>query len=159
MRLTTRVDLALRAVVELGASPEVLSGHELARRQAASYGFLVAVLSQLRAAGIVRSSRGREGGFSLSRPASEISLADVIRAVDGPLALIAGDHPEQHGYSGAALRLQDVWFALREHERAVLENVTVADVAQDTLPPEISSAAARGRAEGIRMLRRSSRNR
>lgn len=154
MRLTSRVDLALRAAAELAGTDDVLAGHELAKRQGASYGFLVTVLGQLRAAGIVRSVRGRSGGFVLGRPAAEVSLADVIRAVDGPLALIVGDHPEQHSYAGHARTLQDVWFALRENERDVLEKVTLAHVAAAELPAEVRNSAERGRLEGIRVLRR-----
>ncbi len=148
------MDLALRAAAELAGADGVVPGHELARRQDASYGFLVAVLGQLRASAIVRSVRGREGGFMLARPAGDISLADVIRAVDGPLALIVGDHPEQHSYAGHARTLQDVWFALRENERDVLEKVTLAHVASGDLPSEVRTSAERGRLEGIRVLRR-----
>lgn len=154
MRLTGRVDLALRAATELAAEGAMVTAPELARRQGASYGFLVAVLSQLRAGGIVRSVRGREGGFELARPAAEVALADVIRCVDGPLALIAGDFPEQHTYPSATATLQDVWLALRENERSVLERVTLADVAAGRLPPELQAAAERGRVAGPRSAAR-----
>src|SRR5215469_11236898 len=119
MRLSARSDYALRAVIELAAAgPGHVTADQLARAQAIPGKFLEAILTQLRRAGLVRSQRGPEGGFWLARPAGEISLADVIRAIDGPLLGVRGERPENVDYTGAAEPLQSVWIALRATERA-----------------------------------------
>jgi Rrf2 family protein len=99
--------------------------------------FLEGILGELRRAGLVESRRGPEGGYLLGRPASEITVADVIRAIDGPLAVVRGARPESTTYDGAARRLQDVWIAVRASLRNVLERTTVADIAFDHLPAHV----------------------
>lgn len=138
MRLSARVDYGLRAGAELAAAgPGPVKADQIARAQDIPGKFLESILLQLRRAGIVRSQRGAEGGYWLARPAQDISLADVIRALDGPLALMRGERPEHVEYRGAAKSLQEVWIALRANERAVLERVTLADLASGDLPERV----------------------
>src|SRR5215469_12647159 len=119
MRLSARADYALRAAVELAASAgDHTTAEQLAQAQHIPAKFLEAILTQLRRAGLVRSQRGPDGGFWLARNADEISLADIIRAIDGPLLGVRGERPENLGYIGAAEPLQTVWIALRANERA-----------------------------------------
>ena len=99
--------------------------------------FLLNILSELRTGGLVRSRRGVDGGYQLARPAHEITVADVIRAVDGPLANIAGDRPEDVAYTGAAEALRLTWIALRTQMRSVLETVTLANLASGQLPDAV----------------------
>ena len=142
MRLSARSDYALRAVIELAAAgPGHVTADQLARSQAIPGKFLEAILTQLRRAGLVRSQRGPEGGFWLARSAGEISLADVIRAIDGPLLGVRGERPENLGYTGAAEPLQSVWIALRANERAILEEVTLEHVVTGNLPPSVRKLA------------------
>ena len=142
MRLSARSDYALRAVIELAAAgPGHVTADQLARTQAIPGKFLEAILTQLRRAGLVRSQRGPEGGFWLARPAGEISLADVIRAIDGPLLGVRGERPENLGYTGAAEPLQSVWIALRANERAILEEVTLEHIVTGILPPSVRKLA------------------
>ncbi|PSL01000.1 BadM/Rrf2 family transcriptional regulator [Murinocardiopsis flavida] len=142
MRLSARVDYALRAAAELAAaSGGPVTAEQLARAQAIPGKFLENILTQLRRAGLVRSQRGPVGGYWLARPAGEISLADIIRAVDGPLANVRGERPEHVDYDGAARSLQQVWIALRASERAILETVTLNDVATGSLPESVRTLA------------------
>ena len=142
MRLSARSDYALRAVIELAAAgPGHVTAEQLARTQAIPGKFLEAILTQLRRAGLVRSQRGPEGGFWLARPAGEISLADVIRAIDGPLLGVRGERPENLGYTGAAEPLQSVWIALRANERAILEEVKLEHIVTGNLPPSVRKLA------------------
>lgn len=143
MRLSARVDYALRAVVELAAaaSDAPVSAERLARAQEIPGKFLESILVQLRRGGVVHAQRGPDGGYRLARPAKEISLADVIRVIDGPLAHVRGHRPEELGYRGAATALQDVWIALRANERKILEQVTIDDVATGELPPRVRALA------------------
>jgi len=142
MRLSARSDYALRAVIELAAAgPGHVTADQLARTQVIPGKFLEAILTQLRRAGLVRSQRGPEGGFWLSRPAGQISLADVIRAIDGPLLGVRGERPENVGYTGAAEPLQSVWIALRASERAILEEVTLEHIVTGNLPPSVRKLA------------------
>jgi len=135
MRLSARADYALRAAIELAAaSDDRVTAEHLAQAQGISPKFLEAILTHLRRSNIVRSQRGPDGGFWLARPASEISLADIIRATDGQLLGIRGERPENVSYPGAAAPLQRVWIALRANERAVLERVTLADIISGDLP-------------------------
>src|ERR1700723_1409658 len=138
MRLSARADYALRAAIELAAAS---SGHvtadQLAHAQQIPGKFLETILTQLRRAGLIRSQRGPDGGFWLARPAAEISLADIIRAIDGQLLGVRGECPENVSYPGAAEPLQRVWIALRANERAVLETVTLADLVNSKLPDAI----------------------
>src|SRR5690606_20958358 len=96
----------------------------------------------LRRGGIVNSQRGPEGGYSLARPADQISLADIIRIIDGPLANVRGQRPEELGYRGAARALREVWVALRASERAILDRVSIADVASGKLPESVRALTA-----------------
>jgi Rrf2 family protein len=138
MRLSARADYALRAAIELAAADGThLTAEQLARAQQIPGKFLEAILTQLRRAGLVRSQRGPEGGFWLARPTSEISLADIIRAIDGPLVGVRGERPERVDYTGAAVPLQAVWIALRVNERAILEDVTLAHIVAGKLPDRI----------------------
>ncbi|QVQ53638.1 Rrf2 family transcriptional regulator [Spiractinospora alimapuensis] len=143
MRLSARVDYALRAAAELAAGGEgPVTAEQLARAQEIPGKFLENILTQLRRAGLVRSQRGPVGGYWLARPATEISMADVMRAVDGPLANVRGERPEHVDYGGAARALQQVWIALRASERAILESVTLADIASGHLPETVSAFTA-----------------
>jgi Rrf2 family protein len=137
MRLSARVDYALRAVVEVAATEGPLTAERIARTQGIPPKFLESILLQLRRGGIVNAQRGPDGGYWLARPAADISLADVIRVIDGPLANVRGQRPEEVGYHGTAQALQEVWIALRASEREILELVTVADVVSGKLPERI----------------------
>ena len=140
MRTTAKADYAVRAAIELasaGAGDPVKAEH-IAETQSIPLNFLENILAELRRAGIVESRRGAAGGYLLGRPAEEISLADVIRAVEGPLANVRGMSPDLLEYEGSAERLRDVWVALRASVRGVLEQVTLADVAKGDLPPHVT---------------------
>lgn len=140
MRVSAKVDYALRAALELAAAGEgPTKGERIARAQDIPLKFLENILLELRHGGLVQSQRGAEGGYWLARPPEEIKLADVIRAVEGPLANVRGSRPETVEYPGPAARLQDVWIAMRANLRAVLEELTLADVASGVLPPEIAA--------------------
>jgi Rrf2 family protein len=140
------VDYALRAVVELasalGSAARPVTSERLANAQGIPPKFLESILLQLRRAGLIHSQRGPEGGYWLARPADEISLADIIRVIDGPLANVRGQRPESVGYQGAAASLREVWIALRASEREILDSVTVADVAAGKLPKRVRTLAA-----------------
>jgi Rrf2 family protein len=143
MRLSARADYALRAAIELAAAPDGhVTAEQLAQAQNIPGKFLETILTQLRRTGLVRSQRGPDGGFWLARPASEISLADIIRAIDGQLLGVRGERPENISYPGAAEPLQRVWIALRANERAILETVTLGDIASGELPPVVTSLIA-----------------
>jgi Rrf2 family protein len=138
MRLSARADYALRAAIELAAAQDGhVTAEQLAHAQNIPGKFLETILTHLRRSGLVRSQRGPDGGFWLARPASEISLADIIRAIDGQLLGVRGERPENVSYPGAAEPLQRVWIALRANERAVLETVTLADIVSGRLPEAI----------------------
>jgi Rrf2 family protein len=143
MRITAKADYAVRAAVELVPASEGAprKADSVAGAQSIPPSFLENILNQLKSAGIVRSQRGPDGGWWLARPADEVSLADIIRAVEGPLASIRGERPESVSYAGAAAPLQQVWIALRANLRGVLEHVSVADVAAGRLPDEIVALA------------------
>ena len=140
MKVTARADYAVRAVVELGAADgKLMKADLLAEKQSIPRHFLDNILNDLRRAGIVSTQRGAEGGSRLARPADEITLADVMRAMDGPLAAVRDVRPEQLSYDGAASALPDVWVAVRAALRGVLEHVTVADVVRGELAPEVAA--------------------
>jgi Rrf2 family protein len=145
MRLSARVDYALRAAVELAAAsdtgPAPVTAEQLAERQGIPPKFLESILLQLRRGGVVTAQRGPDGGYRLARPASAISLAEIIRVIDGPLANVRGQRPEKVGYHGAAEALQQVWIALRASEREILELVTLAEVADKNLPERVRELA------------------
>ena len=142
MRISAKADYALRAAAELAAA-----GGGPLKREAISSGqgippkFLENILSDLRQARLVRSQRGAEGGYWLAKPAEEISIADIMRAVDGPLVGVRGERPEDVAYTGAAEGLQQVWIALRANLRAVVEHTTLADLASGNLPKEVTQLA------------------
>ncbi len=138
MQVNAKVDYALRALAELAnADPGPMKAEAIARAQGIPPKFLENILLELRHAGIVLSQRGAEGGYRLGMPADEITLADVIGVVDGPLANVRGLRPERLEYIGPAEPLLQVWIALRANMRAVLERVTLADLVTGNLPPEI----------------------
>lgn len=143
MHLSAKADYAVRAAVHLAVTPDrPVKGDAIAAAQDIPSPFLGAILRDLRDAGIVRSLRGADGGYWLARPAADITLAEVIRAVDGPLAWVRGVRPEDLEYAGAARALQEVWIAVRANLREVLEAVTLADVAHDALPDPVRRLAA-----------------
>ena len=143
MRVSAKADYAIRAAVELAAGDGgPIKGDRIAEAQSIPPNFLENILGDLRNAGIVASRRGADGGYWLARPADEVSLADVIRAVDGPLANVRGVRSDQLAYEGRAESLQDVWIAVRASLRGVLEHVSLADVAGGNLPEHVRSLAA-----------------
>src|SRR3954451_16582044 len=140
MRVSAKTDYALRAAAEIAASSEdraPVKGERIAVAQDIPLRFLENILSELRNAGIVESRRGAEGGYLLARPPAEIALADVIRAVDGPLANVGGRRPEQLEYGGSAESFQEVWVAVRAGLRTFLEHITLSDVASGRLPASV----------------------
>jgi Rrf2 family protein len=139
MHVTAKADYAVRAVVELAGSSQQSPRKvdEVAKAQKIPVSFLENILTQLRSAGVVRSQRGPEGGYWLAHPAQDINLAQVIRAVEGPLVGVRGQPPQEIEYAGSAASLQQVWIAVRANLRKVLEQVTVADVAAGKLPKEV----------------------
>ncbi|MBD8079742.1 RrF2 family transcriptional regulator [Cellulosimicrobium arenosum] len=145
MRVSAKADYAVRACVELAASPqgEPVRAEDLAAGQGLPVSFLERILADLRRAGLVASVRGRSGGHRLARPAAEITLADVFRAVDGPLVTVRDERPPSLSYEGSAAGLLDVWVALRTSVRDVLDRVTIAQVVQHDLPPQVRALAAR----------------
>jgi Rrf2 family protein len=143
MRISARADYALRAAAELAAAGGgPVKGDALATSQSIPHKFLENILADLRHARLVRSQRGADGGYWLAQPAEDISLADVIRAVEGPIANVRGQRPELVEYAGPAAPLQQVWVAVRANLRAVLEVVTLADLAAGRLPDEVAAIAA-----------------
>ncbi|MCU1494839.1 MAG: transcriptional regulator, BadM/Rrf2 family [Acidimicrobiaceae bacterium] len=143
MHISAKVDYAVRALVALAAAGGgPVAGATLAKEQDLPAKFLEGILAELRRSGIVGSQRGAEGGYRLARPAAQISVADVIRAIDGPLAEIRGERPEATAYIGATKHLQDVWIAVRASLRAVLERTTLADIANGQLPANVRRLAA-----------------
>ena len=119
-----------------------LKAERIAHAQEIPLKFLENIMADLRHAGLVRSQRGSEGGYWLTRAAEEIDLAQVIRAVDGPLANVRGRRSEEVEFSGSAVPLREVWVAVRASLRSVLESVTLADVAQGKLPEVVSALAS-----------------
>ena len=143
MRLSARVDYALRAAAELAVGGErPVTAVQLAEAQQIPPKFLENILSQLRRSGLVRSQRGPEGGYWLARPPEEITIADIVRAVEGPLADVRGEAPEHLDYSGPAQPLERVWVATRASVRSVLERVTLADLVADRLPKHVERMLA-----------------
>jgi Rrf2 family protein len=138
------VDYAVRAAVELAAAQSgpdparPVKAEALSRAQGIPLKFLENILQGLRQAGVIESRRGPDGGHLLARPAAEIALADIIRAIDGPLAGVGGRRPEDLEFTGSAEPMRDVWIAVRASLRRVLEEVTIADVAAGALPEHVS---------------------
>ncbi len=144
MRVSAKADYAIRAAAELAAADVAvpLKAERIADAQGIPIKFLETILLELKNAGIVRSQRGPDGGYTLAQSADRINLADVIRAVDGPLANVRGDRPENTRYIGAARPLTDVWIAVRAALREILEHTTLADLASGTLPDRVTSLGA-----------------
>jgi len=143
MRVSAKVDYALRALTELAASPPgYVKAERLATVQEIPLKFLENILGELRQDGLVRSQRGAEGGYWLARPAKEITIADIIRAVEGPLASVRGESPGSLEFHGSAEPLGKLWVAVRANLREVLESVTVADIAGGKLPQPIEQIAS-----------------
>ena len=129
MRVSAKADYALRAAAELAAADVgPMKAERISDAQEIPIKFLESILLELKHAGIVRSQRGPDGGYALARPANEISLADVIRAVEGPIATVRGVRPDDIDYDGAARALASVWIDLRTAMRGVLQDTTLADV-------------------------------
>jgi Rrf2 family protein len=138
VQISAKADYAVRAMVELGAAGGgPLKAEQLAASQQLPPKFLESVLATLREHGLLLSRRGTDGGYWLSRPAEQITVADVVRATDGPLASVRGQRPEDVSYEGAAVGLREVWVALRASLRQVLEGVTVADLVAGELPDQV----------------------
>lgn len=143
MRITAKVDYAVRLCVQLAADPgRYTKAEELSVAQAVPVQYVLGLLNTLKQAGLVETRRGADGGARLAAPPTEIAVADVLRAVDGPLATVGGRHVEDVAYTGAATAVRDVWVALRVALRSVLEEVTLADVASGTLPPDVAATIA-----------------
>lgn len=144
MRVSTKADYALRALIEMagqqeGAAARAISAEELGKLQDIPHGFLQAILADLRRAGIVLSQRGQAGGWRMARPAAGVSVADVIRAVDGPLVSVYGLRPEMVSYNDNAQVLQHVWIAARRSLRDVFEQVSIQQLADGELPEAVTS--------------------
>ena len=139
VRVTAKVDYTVRAAIELAEADRdnPIKGDRIAKEQGIPMKYLENILGELKRSGLVGSQRGADGGYWLARPPAEITLADVIRAVEGPLANVRGVRPDDLVYSGSAAPLRDVWLALRVNLRAVLERVTLGDLARGELPPEV----------------------
>jgi Rrf2 family protein len=138
VHISAKVDYGMRALLTLAARGEPTTSEDLAREQGLPAKFLGSIMTDLRRAGLVVSQRGAEGGFRLGRAPKEIAVADVMRALDGPLAEVRGLRPESTTYDGAAEHLQDVWVAVRASLRAVLEQVTLEDVVRGRLPRPVA---------------------
>jgi Rrf2 family protein len=144
LKVSAKADYAVRAAAELAAAQaggQPVRAETIATAQGIPQRFLENILSDLRHAGLATSQRGAEGGHKLAKPAAEITVADVIRAVDGPLAAVRGERPESVNYSGPAEPLQRVWIAVRTNLRDVVEHVTLDDLAQGELPQRINALA------------------
>ena len=143
MRISAKADYAVRACIELARAEEGrhTKGDAIATAQQIPLKFLENILSELRTSGIVASRRGADGGYRLARPAAEVTVADIIRAVEGPLASIRGERPESVPYDGSASPLQHVWIAVRAALRSVVEHVSLADLAAGELPADVERLA------------------
>jgi Rrf2 family protein len=142
VRISAKSDYALRALLELagrGAGGNPVSAEELGRLQEIPHGFLQSILADLRRAGVVLSQRGQSGGWRMARPAGEVTVADVIRAVDGPLVSVHGQRPEAVQYNESAEVLQHVWIAARSSLREVCEQVSIQDLAERRLPEPVEA--------------------
>ena len=140
MRISAKVDYAVRAMCEIAAhrADVPLKAEQIASAQDIPLSFLENILVDLRRAGFVRSLRGQVGGYRMAKPAPEITIADVIRAVEGPLADVRGMRPESLAFTGSATSLRDVWLATRVGLRRVLERVSIADVVAGEIPPDVA---------------------
>jgi Rrf2 family protein len=143
VRISAKVDYAVRAAVELAAATDEkpIKAERIATAQDIPLNFLENILGELRHAGIVRSQRGADGGFRLAKAPEEVNVADIMRAVEGPLASVRGGPPEETAYGGTAQVLPRVWIAVRTNLRKVVEHVTLADIAAGRLPAAIDRLA------------------
>jgi Rrf2 family protein len=143
VRITAKVDYAVRAAIELsGSEPGVpVKGDTIGSTQHIPTKFLENILAELKRAGIVSSRRGADGGYWLAVPADTVTVADIIRAVEGPLAAVRGVQPQDLVYEGRAEPLREVWVCVRANLRRVLEHVTIADLASGTLDPSLTALA------------------
>jgi Rrf2 family protein len=143
MRVSAKAEYAVRAAIELAAAggDGPVKKNFIVQNQKIPPKFLENILSELRHAGLVESQRGSDGGYWLTKPPQDISVADVMRAVEGPLASVRSQRPEELEYEGTAAPLQAVWVALRGSIREVLESTSLAQLAQDELPSEIHRLA------------------
>jgi Rrf2 family protein len=140
VRISARADYAVRALTELAArGSEAVTAESISRAQGVPLKFLLGILGELRRAGLVRSQRGPSGGYLLDRPPGDITIADVMRAVDGPLASVQDAKPEDVSYPGPAAKLQDVWIAVRASLRQVLEEVTIGHLLAGKLPENVEA--------------------
>jgi len=141
MRVSAKSDYALRALIEIAAQTDsvAVSAEALGRRQDIPRNFLQAILADLRRAGIVMSQRGQSGGWRMAKDPAEVTVADVIRAVDGPLVSVYGVRPESVTYNPTAHALQHVWIAARTSLRGVFERVTIASLAEGSLPDQVEA--------------------
>ena len=141
MRISAKADYAVRAAIELAGSADdgPIKGERISDAQKVPLRFLENILGELKHAGLVQSQRGAEGGYWLNRPADDITLAEIIRAVEGPLASVRGQRPEELEYSAGTEPLQEVWVALRANIREILESVTLSDLVAGDLPEPVRS--------------------
>lgn len=141
MRVSAKSDYALRALIEIAGRAEsgAISAEELGKLQGIPHGFLQAILADLRRAGVVMSQRGQSGGWRMARDPATVTVADVIRAVDGPLVSVYGLRPEAVSYNESAEVLQHVWIAARSSLREVFEAVTIRALADRSLPTEVAA--------------------
>jgi Rrf2 family protein len=141
MRVSAKSDYALRALIEIATTPEgaAISAEQIGRLQDIPHGFLQTILADMRRAGIVISQRGQAGGWRLARPAVDVTVADVIRSVEGPLVSVYGLRPEAVSYNQTADGLQHVWIAARSSLREVFESVTIQDLANGKLPSSVQA--------------------
>jgi Rrf2 family protein len=143
MRISAKEDYAVRAALELAiADGGPLKREQISQAQEIPIAFLQNILMELRHAELVEAQRGRDGGFRLARPASQITVADIVRAVSGPLATVRGVRPTAVDYQASAEPLREVWVAVRTNIRAILERVTLADLAANRLPPPVKRITA-----------------
>ncbi|MCE7079616.1 Rrf2 family transcriptional regulator [Streptomyces sp. ST2-7A] len=143
MRISARVDYAVRAALHLAATgqDELVKAETIAGARDIPHKFLEGILNDMRRGGLVISQRGGNGGYRLARPAEEITVADIIRVVDGPLVSVRGVRPPELSYEGPARPLLPLWIALRANVREILEGVTLADIVSGALPPEVAGLA------------------
>ncbi len=147
MHVSAKADYGMRALLELAAAyadnpTRLVKGEAIATAQDIPLKFLEGILRQLRQSGIVASQRGADGGYRLDRDPAEVSIADVVRALDGPLAAVRGQRPEDLDYAGASQHLREVWIAVRASMRHVLEHISLADVASGSLPAPVTDLLA-----------------
>jgi Rrf2 family protein len=144
MHVSAKADYGMRALMELTVAhaedpSRLVKGETIAASQGIPMKFLEGILRQLRQAGIVASQRGAEGGYRLDRDPAQVTIADVVRALDGPLAAVRGQRPEDLDYTGSAEHLREVWVAVRAAMRHVLEHLSLADVARGSLPADVTA--------------------